>query len=105
MRGLLSCRWLEQNGSHPPVIVDELIDATVRDNESVREKAHHLLELKRMGRSHDMTIVDDQLADYMFGLQKYYEQVLPKYKDIKPQADLSAMSKYLMNVVMRKRQP
>ena len=45
MRGLLSCRWLEQNGSHPPVIVDELIDATVRDNESVREKAHHLLEL------------------------------------------------------------
>lgn len=104
MRGLLSCRWLEQNGSHPPVIVDELIDATVRDNESVREKAHHLLELKRMGRSNDTTIVDEQLADYMFSLQKYYEQLLPKYKDIKPQADFSAMSKYLMNVVMRERQ-
>ena len=104
MRGLLSCRWLEQYGSHPPVIVDELIDATVRDNEVVREKAHHLLELKRMGRSNNTTIVDEQLAEYMFGLQKYYEQVLPKYKDIKPQADFSAMSKYLMNVVMREKQ-
>lgn len=104
MRGLLSCRWLEQNGSHPPVIVDELIDATIRDNESIREKAHHLLELKRMGRSNDTTIVDEQLADYMFSLQKYYEQLLPKYKDIKPQADFSAMAKYLMNVVMREKQ-
>jgi hypothetical protein len=101
MRGLLSCRWLEQHGSHPPVNVDELIDATLTDNETVREKAHHLLEIKRSGRSHDKAAVDEELADYMFGIQKYYEQLLPKYKDIKPQADYTAMSKYLMNVVLR----
>ena len=101
MRGLLSCRWLEEHGSHPPVIVDELIDATIRDNETVREKAHHLLEMKRTGRSHDMAIVDAQLADYMFGMQRYYEQQMPKYKDIKPQADFQTMSRYLMNIAMR----
>ena len=101
MRGLLSCRWMEEHGSHPPVIVDELIDATIADNEAVREKAHHLLELKRTGRSHDMAIVDAQLAGYMFDLQKYYEQLLSKFKDIKPQADLQAMSKWLMNIAMR----
>lgn len=102
MRGLMSCRWVEKHGSHPPVVVDELIDATITDNEMVREKAHRLLELKRKGRSHDMAIVDAQLADYMFDLQNHYEQLMPQYKDVKPQADFHAMAKYLMNVAMLK---
>lgn len=102
MRGLLSCRWIEQNGNHPPVNVDELIDATIKDNDAVREKAHCLLELKRTGKLHDMTIVDAELADYVFCLQRHYEQLLPKYIDSKPKVDMPAMSKFLMEVALSK---
>ena len=100
MRGLLSCRWIEKNGNHPPVNVDELIDATIQDNVDVRAKAHHLLELKRTGKSHDMAIVDTDLANYVFGLQKYYEVLLPNHVDTKPKVDIPAMSMFLMEVVM-----
>jgi hypothetical protein len=101
MRGLLSCCWVEQNGCHPPVNVDELIDVTITDNENVREKAHRLLELKRSGKSHDMEIVDTELSDYVFALQKYYEQILPSHIDSKPKVDIPSMSKYLMKVVLQ----
>ena len=102
MRGLLSCRWVEKNDNHPPVNVDELIDATIQDNADVRAKAHHLLELKRTGKSHDLAIVDAELANYVFDLQSYYEQFLPKHIDSKPKVDIPAMSKYLMEVVLSK---
>lgn len=102
MRGLLSCRWVEQHKSHPPVNVDELIDATITDNDSVRIKAHHLLELKRLGKSNDMTIVDDELSDYVSEIKKHYEELLPQYMDTKPQADIPAMSRFLMNTALKK---
>ena len=101
MRGLLSCRWVERHGCHPPVNVDKLIDVTITDNENVREKAHHLLELKRTGKSHDMEIVDVDLSDYVFGLQKYYEKLLPSHIDSKPKVDIPSMSNYLMKVVLQ----
>lgn len=101
MRGLLSCRWVEQHGCHPPVNVDELIDATITDNDNVREKAHRLLELKRTGKSHDMEIVDTELSDYVFDLQKYYERLLPTHVNSKPKADIPSMSKFLMKVVLQ----
>lgn len=101
MRGLLSCRWVEKHGCHPPVNMDELIDVTITDNENVKEKAHHLLELKRTGKSHDMEIVDVDLSDYVFGLQKFYEKLLPSHIDSKPKVDIPSMSKYLMKVVLQ----
>lgn len=100
MRGLLSCRWVEQHGFHPPVNVDELIDVTVTDNEKVREKAHRLLKMKRTSKLLDMEIVDTELSDYVFGLQKCYEDLLPSYIDNKPKADIPSMSKYLMKVAL-----
>ena len=101
MRGLLSCRWVEQSGCHPPVNVDELIDATITDNDNVCEKAHRLLELKRTGKSHDMEIVDTELSDYVFELQKYYEKLLPQYLDCKPKANIPSMSRFLMKMVLQ----
>ena len=101
MRGLLSCRWVEQHGCHPPVNVDELIDATITDNDNVREKAHRLLALKRTGKLHDMEIVDSELSDYVFDLQKYYERLLPTHINSKPKADIPSMSRFLMKVVLQ----
>ena len=102
MRGLLSCRWVERHGCHPPVNVDELIDVTITDNAPIREKAHHLLELKRTGKSHDMEIVDEELSDYVFELKRYYERLLPTHVNSKPKADIPAMSRFLMKVVLQK---
>lgn len=102
MRGLLSCRWVEQHGCHPPVDVDDLIDATITDNMSVCAKAHHLLTQKRKGKSHDMSAVDNELCAYVYELQKYYERLLPEYLDTKPQANMSEMSRFLMDVVFEK---
>ncbi|MBQ6062539.1 MAG: hypothetical protein IJK87_02755 [Prevotella sp.] len=48
-----------------------------------------------------MRIVDVELSDYVFGLQKYYEQLLPKHIDSKPKVDIPTMSKYLMKVVLQ----
>ena len=81
--------------------MDELIDVTITDNENVREKAHRLLEWKRTGKSHDMEIVDVELSDYVFALQKYYEKLLPSHIDSKPKVDIPSMSKYLMKVVLQ----
>lgn len=102
MRGLLSCRWVEQHKSHPPVVVDELIDATITDNEKVRKAAHGLLELKRMGKSNDLAIVDAELSEYVFEIKRYYEELLPRYLDTKPQVDIPAMSRFLMNTALKK---
>ena len=99
MRGLLSCRWVEQHKSHPPVVVDELIDATITDNEKVRKAAHGILELKRMGKSNDLAIVDAELSEYVFEIKRYYEELLPRYLDTKPQVDIPAMSRFLMDMV------
>lgn len=99
MRGMLSCRWVEQNGSHPPVNVDELIDATIMDNDDVRVKTHHILALKRSGKTHDMAIVDTELADYVFRLKEYYKKLLPQYRGAKPTMNILDMSKYLMTKV------
>jgi len=49
-----------------------------------------------------MAIVDDDLANYVFDLQKYYEVLLPNHIDTKPKADIPAMSEFLMKVVMNK---
>jgi predicted nucleotidyltransferase len=100
MRGLLSCRWIELNECHPPVNVDRLIDATITDNEDVKEKAHHLLKMKRTCKSHNMEIVDVELSNYVFNLQKYYEKILPSYADTKTKTDFKAMSQFLMDTVM-----
>lgn len=101
MRGLLSCRWVEQHGCHPPVNVDELVDVTIADNESIKEKAHRLLELKRTGKLHDMEIVDMELSGYVFELKEYYEKLLPSFADSKSKIDMLSLSRFLMNVVLQ----
>ena len=100
MRGLLACRWIEQNGSHPPILIDELIDATITDNDQVREAAHQLLAMKRQGKMHDKDIVATGLADYIFAMQEYYKALLPNRDAVKPVFNMHEMSKFLMDMVM-----
>lgn len=100
MRGMLACRWIERNGCHPPIIVDELIDATITDNEKVRLAAHNLLASKREGKTHDKDIVESGLVDYVFSMQEYYNELLHNSRINKPSFDYRELSKFLMDTVM-----
>ena len=101
MRGLLACRWVEMNGTHPSVNLDELIDATIMDNELVRAQAHALLSLKRSGKQYDNSKVNEELVNYMNNTNHHYKGFLPQYRYKKPQFDSAVMSRFLMDVVMR----
>ena len=48
MRGFLAYTWIEKNYCHPPVMIDDLIDAVIEDNE-IRAMAHGILAGKRTG--------------------------------------------------------
>ncbi|MGM9804370.1 MAG: DNA polymerase beta superfamily protein [Muribaculaceae bacterium] len=100
MRGLLACRWIENTGNHPPVKIDELIDATITDNDAVRQAAHELLALKRQGKVHDKDIVTSGLVEYIFEMQKYYMELLPNLTVEKPVFAFDELSKFLMDTVM-----
>ena len=101
MRGLLACRWVEIHGTHPSVNLDELIDATITDNELVRTQAHALLALKRSGKQYDNSEVNEELVNYMNDTRQHYEELLPQYRCEKPQFDSAVMSRFLMDLVMR----
>lgn len=98
MRGLLACVWLEKYSCHPPVNMDELIDAVVEDA-VVRESAHRLLATKRLGRAHNEDPVDECLVEYMNGLRSYYEKFLPEFKASKPIGDEAVLVKFLMGMI------
>ena len=101
MRGLLACRWVEIHGTHPSVNLDELIDATITDNELVRTQAHALLALKRSGKQYDNSEVNEELVNYINDTRQHYEELLPQYRCEKPQFDSAIMSRFLMDLVMR----
>lgn len=101
MRGLLACRWIENYGTHPSVNLDELIDATITDNEFVRTQAHALLALKRSGKQYDNSGVHEELVNYMNEMRQHYEDLLPQYRNEKPQFDSSVMSRFLMDIVKK----
>lgn len=98
MRGLLACVWIERHGCHPPVNMDELIDAVVEDAD-MRESAHRLLATKRLGRAHNNDPVDDCLVEYTKGLREYYEKFLPEFKANKPVGDEATLVKFLMEMI------
>lgn len=102
MRGLLSCRWVEQYGTHPPVNLDELINATITDSLPINLKAHALLDAKRMGKTNDTLPVDADLYRYIANLHKYYEHILPHSATPQSIDIIESMSEYLMTVVLQK---
>lgn len=101
MRGLLACRWIERNETHPPMNFDELIDVTITDNEEVRALAHDLLAIKRKNKSNDKMIVDERLYRYVADMHRYYEQFLRTFTQRKSSDDLSQLAKFLMDTSMR----
>lgn len=79
LRGVLACKWLEHNKSLPPVPFDELVNATVEDEE-MRAKIAELIRLKKSGEEHEIQVVDNSLMEYARQLGDYYNDFATSLK-------------------------
>lgn len=73
LRGILACKWIEMYKTLPPVPFDELVNATVEDK-GTREKIDKLIEIKRSGQEHNLTVVDKDLMEYAKHWADYYDK-------------------------------
>lgn len=95
MRGFLSCIWIEKNYCHPPVIIDDLIDAVIDDSE-IRELAHGILATKRSGSTHNDDPVDERLVEHMNAIREHIESILPTFRPDKPEGKKELLTLFLM---------
>ena len=61
IRGLLSCIWVEQNGSVPPMLFKELVEATVKD-EGLRAEIGRMIESRKGGEKENGAMSSDLKA-------------------------------------------
>lgn len=79
LRGVLACRWIELHQTLPPVPFEQLVAATIPE-ENIRREVAHLLELKRQSKEHDMMIVSPALFAYAQKLADYYREHIDEYR-------------------------
>ena len=99
LRGILACKWIEKNKSLPPVAFNELLDATVEDNE-IRAKVDELISLKKSGKEHDMLTVEDSLVDYARHLADYYNGIIDSFRPELNRTSTDALNSILYDMVM-----
>lgn len=63
LRGLLACVYVEKNGAHPPILFEDLVAATIQDDE-IKALIQAMLVKKRNGREYDHELVDPKLLKY-----------------------------------------
>ena len=101
LRGILSCQWLEEHKTMPPVLFDELVQATV-DDEVIRQKIEALIALKRQTKQNDNLEVDASLVEYARHLADHFEQTIPDFRpEISHTGDTSDLDSLLGEMVMR----
>ena len=99
LRGILACKWIEKNKSLPPVAFNELLDATIEDNE-IRAKIDELIRLKKSGKEHDMLTVGDSLVDYARHLADYYNGIIDSFRPELNRTSTDALNSILYDMVM-----
>lgn len=101
LRGILSCRWLEEHKTMPPVLFSELVQATVEDD-SIRQKINELIALKRQTKQNDNLEVDASLVEYAHHLADHFEQTISDFRpDINHTGDSSDLDRLLREMVLR----
>lgn len=98
LRGLLACNWIERYSSMPPVNFNELVDATVENQETMKA-IKGLLAMKRKGKEFDESSVCQHLIDYTARLNTYYTDFITSYRPQLP--DSKGMTSYLDKLLYR----
>lgn len=79
LRGVLVCKWLERHRCVPPVLFENLVNATV-DNGRIKKQIAQLLELKRQSMEHNMMPVNGQLFGWTLEQAEYYDCLVKKLR-------------------------
>ena len=101
LRGVLACKWIEEHLSLPPVRFMQLVEATV-DDASIREAIQTLVEIKKSGVEHDMTIVDKKLVEYANNLAAYYNETIDAFRPHQDKVSSDALDSILYDMVHSK---
>ena len=101
LRGILSCRWLEEHKTMPPVLFEELVQSTVED-EVIRQKINDLIALKRQTKQNDNLEVDASLVEYARHLADHFEQTISDFRpEISHTGDTADLDGLLREMVIR----
>lgn len=101
LRGILSCRWLEEHKTMPPVLFSELMQATV-DDDSIRQKINEMIALKRQSKGNDNLEVDAVVVEYARHLADHFEQTIPDFRpEITHTGDTADLDGLLREMVIR----
>ena len=67
VRGLLACEYIESKKMHPPVAFEQLVDATVKD-QNIKQEISKIIALKRISKESDSVAIDENLMNYALNL-------------------------------------
>ncbi len=98
LRGILACKWIENNKTLPPVSFKELLEATVDDG-TIKEKVGELLRIKKSGEEHDMHVVDDSLMDFARQWADYYNKMIGSFRPEMHTTSTEALDAILYDMV------
>ena len=98
LRGVLACKWIDNNNSLPPVPFKELVEATV-DDAGIRSKIDDLLEIKKGGKESDMQVVDKALLDYARQWEVYYNERVGTFRPEQNEAPTGKLDAILRDMV------
>ena len=101
LRGILVCKWLDDKGTVSPVRFIELVEATV-DDENIKDKIAHLLELKKQSSEHNLEPVDEELFNWTQDWAEIYDK---KLEVIHPEKKVNldtCLNQLMFDTVIRK---
>jgi len=99
LRGVLACKWIEQNKTLPPVAFSELVDRTV-DEKNIRERINALIILKKDGEEYDMLVVDKGLIEYARYWADYFVERIGSFKPEMIRVSTSILDSIICDMVL-----
>ena len=99
LRGVLACKWIEDNKSLPPVPFKQLVDAIIKDKTMV-DKIDELIQLKKKEKECDMMIVDNSLVEYARSMGDYYNDRVNTFRPEQDRKTDEMLDSILYDMVM-----
>lgn len=99
LRGILACRWVEERQSMPPVLFNDLVYGTVKE-EAIRQKIQELLALKKASKENDLKEVDSSLVEYARHWAEFYTERVGTFRPEHEKTFSEALDSILFDMVM-----
>lgn len=101
LRGVLACRWIEQNESLPPVAFDELVAAVVNED-SIKASIEKLIQLKKSGTERDLHVIDKELMSYARHWADVYNERIDSFRPDLHKASTETLDSIMRDITMNR---